>query len=49
MGVVAYDLQQQAAHNIEIIVHIDDTLEEHRRKELVARSEPSAAAMRLGT
>ena len=35
MGVVAYDLQQQAAHNIEIIVHIDDTLEEHRRKELV--------------
>ena len=35
MGEVAYDLQQQAARNIEIIVHIDDTLEENRRKDLV--------------
>ena len=35
MGEVAYDLQQQTAHNIEIIIHVDDALEEHKRKELV--------------
>ena len=35
MGEVAYDLQQQAAHNIEILIHVDETLEEHRRKDLV--------------
>lgn len=32
---VAYDVQQQPAHNIEIIVHVDETLEEHQRKDLV--------------
>lgn len=35
MGDVAYDLQQQAAHNTEILIHVDETLEEHRRKDLV--------------
>ena len=35
MGDVAYDLQQQTAHNIEILVHVNETLEEHRRKDLV--------------
>ena len=35
MGEVAYDLQQQPGHNIEIVVHINEYLEEHRRKELV--------------
>lgn len=35
MGEVAYDVQQQPAHNIEIIVHVDETLEEHQRKDLV--------------
>jgi len=35
MGDVAYDLQQEPGRNIEIVVHINETLEEHRRKELV--------------
>ena len=35
MGEVAYDLQQQPAHNTEIIVHVDETLEEQQRKDLV--------------
>ena len=35
MGEVAYDLQQQAAHNMEILIHVDETLEEHGRKDLV--------------
>ena len=35
MGEVAYDLQQQAAHKIEILVHINETLEEPRRNDLV--------------
>ena len=35
MGEVAYDLQQQPAHNTEIILHVDETLEEQQRKDLV--------------
>ncbi len=35
MGELAYDLQQQAASSIEIIIHIDETLEEHERKHLI--------------
>jgi hypothetical protein len=35
MAEVAYDLQQQPGHNTEIVVHINESLEEHRRKDLV--------------
>jgi len=35
MGEVAYDLQEQAAKHVEIIVHVDETLGEHRRNDLV--------------
>ena len=35
MGEVAYDLKQQTEHNTEILIHVDETLEEHRRKDLV--------------
>ncbi|MGB5426266.1 MAG: hypothetical protein WBN95_05705 [Gammaproteobacteria bacterium] len=42
MGEVAYDLKQQAAHNTEILIHIDETLEEQRRNELVDALEATA-------
>ena len=35
MGEVAYSIQQEPAHNIEIIVHVDETLGEPRRADLV--------------
>ena len=35
MGEVAYDLNRNAAHNVEIIVHIDETLGDSRRGDLV--------------
>jgi len=35
MGEVAYSIQQDTAHNIEIIVHVDETLGEPRRADLV--------------
>ncbi|MDH3830399.1 MAG: hypothetical protein OEV12_02505 [Gammaproteobacteria bacterium] len=35
MGEVAYNLQQYPAHNVEIIVHIDEMLEETKRADLV--------------
>ena len=35
MGDVAYDLQAQPEHNVEIIVHVDETLGEQRRNDLV--------------
>ena len=41
MGDAAYDLQQEPGRNIEIVVHINETLEEHRRKELVDALEDS--------
>jgi allophanate hydrolase subunit 1 len=41
MGNAAYDLQQEAGRNIEIVVHINESLEEHRRKELVNALEDS--------
>jgi hypothetical protein len=34
MGEVAYNLQQYPAHNVEIIVHIDEMLGETKRAEL---------------
>jgi hypothetical protein len=35
MGNVAYDLQRNPAHNVEIIVHVDETLGETRRGDLI--------------
>jgi hypothetical protein len=35
MGDVAYDLQAKPEHNVEIIVHVDETLGEQRRNDLV--------------
>lgn len=35
MGEVAYNLQQYPEHNVEVIVHIDETMGEVRRNELV--------------
>ena len=35
MGDVAYDLHRSPAHNVEIIVHVDETLGEPRRADLV--------------
>ena len=35
MGEVAYNLQQYPAHNVEIIVHIDEMLGETKRADLV--------------
>lgn len=32
---VAYDLQRNPAHNVEIIVHVDETLGETRRGDLI--------------
>jgi hypothetical protein len=41
MGDAAYNLQQDPGHNIEIVVHINETLEEHRRNALVEVLEDS--------
>ena len=41
MGEAAYDLKQEPGRNIEIVVHINETLEEHRREELVDALEGS--------
>lgn len=35
MGNVAYHLHQNPQHNVEIVVHIDETLGESRRSDLV--------------
>ena len=35
MGDVAYDLHRNPANNVEIIVHVDETLGESRRGDLV--------------
>jgi len=35
MGEVAYNLQQYPAHNVEIIVHVDEMLGETKRADLV--------------
>lgn len=35
MGDVVYDLQEKPEHNVEIIVHVDETLGEQRRNDLV--------------
>jgi len=35
MGEVAYDLQAKSEHRVEVVVHVDETLEEQRRDDLV--------------
>ena len=35
MGEAAFSIQQDPAHNVEIIVHVDETLDEPRRTDLV--------------
>ena len=35
MGEVAYDLQTKPEHKVEIVVHVDETLGESRRNDLV--------------
>jgi hypothetical protein len=35
MGEVAYDLQTQPEHKVEIVVHVDENLGENRRNDLV--------------
>ena len=35
MGEAAFSIQQDPAHNVEIIVHVDETLEEPERADLV--------------
>ncbi len=35
MGEVAYSARQEPAHSVEIVVHVDETLAEEKRKDLV--------------
>lgn len=37
MGEAAYRLQQKPEHNVEIVVHVDEALEEERREDVVTR------------
>ena len=46
MGEVAYDLQNEPEHNVEIVVHVDETLDEGRRSELVSSLEDSEGIFR---
>jgi hypothetical protein len=39
MGEVAYDLKKHAAHNTEILIHINENLEEPGRNDLVSALE----------
>ena len=41
MGDVAYDLQNEPQHNVEIVVHVDETLDEGQRSNLVSSLEGS--------
>ena len=42
MGNVAYDLQHRSEHNVEIVVHVDETLTDNQRSNLVSLLEGSA-------
>ena len=42
MGAVAYDLQPQDEKHVEIVIHVDESLEEHERKDLVDALEGTA-------
>lgn len=37
MREAAYSIQQKPEHDVEIVVHVDETLEEGRREEIVTR------------
>ena len=41
MGEVAHDLQNEPEHNVEIVVHVDNTLDEGQRNDLVSSLENS--------
>lgn len=41
MGDVAHDIQSNPAHSVEIIVHVDETLDEGQREDLVNTLEKS--------
>ena len=42
MGAVAYDLQPQEEKHVEIVIHVDESLVEHERKDLVDAMEVTA-------
>lgn len=42
MGAAAYDLQPQDEKHVEIVIHVDETLGEHQRKDLVDALEGTA-------
>lgn len=42
MGAVAYDLQPQDEKHVEIVIHVDESLGEHERKDLVDALEGTA-------
>jgi len=46
MGDVAYDLQNEPEHNVEIVVHVDETLDEGQRSDLVTALEDSEGIYR---
>ena len=46
MGEVAYSLQNEPEHNVEIVVHVDETLDEGQRRELVSSLEDSEGIYR---
>ena len=41
MGEVAYDLQNEMKHKVEIVVHVDQALDEGQRSDLVSSLESS--------
>ncbi|HAJ92726.1 MAG TPA: ATP-binding protein [Gammaproteobacteria bacterium] len=47
MGEVAYDLQKEAEHNVEIVVHVDESLDEGKRSDLVTALEESEGIYRV--
>ena len=46
MGDVAFDLQNEPEHKVEIVVHVDQTLDEGQRSELVSSLEDSEGIYR---
>ena len=42
MGAAAYDLQPQDEKHVEIVIHVDENLGEHERKDLVDALEGTA-------
>ena len=46
MGEVAYDSQNEPEHNVEIVVHVDNTLDEGQRSDLVRSLENSEGIFR---